>query len=251
MTRLIDGLRRDRRQHPHRGRSEYSERARQVAGAIADMIESGGAADAVPLARRAVERVTAAMPHMDDSSGIIGDDLRMLTALYARACRAAPPDPKQLAAWLVTPRLDGPGWPDIELAHFADALFVAVVEAHMLDGFGELGLSPAELRRSVTRIRRELGDEYALATRRVATDEVSLLIDMAESFESPSWERARDGQQVMRTTSGSPSRRKRPCYPCVGRLPDPDLCCLCVACPGHESAWQVGEVVIRPWLRRG
>ncbi|HUZ26044.1 MAG TPA: hypothetical protein VMV07_20000 [Streptosporangiaceae bacterium] len=64
------------------------------------MIESGGAPHAVPLARRAVERVTAAMLHMDDSSGIIGGDLRMLTALYARACRAAPPDPKQLAAGL-------------------------------------------------------------------------------------------------------------------------------------------------------
>ena len=86
---LIGGLRRDRRQHPYRGRGEYSERAREVAGAIADMIASGGAADAVPLARRAVERVTAAMLHMDDSSGIIGDDLRMLTTLYARACRAA------------------------------------------------------------------------------------------------------------------------------------------------------------------
>jgi len=122
VRRLIDGLRRDRRQHPYRGRGEYSDRAREVAGAIADMIESGGAADAVPLARRAVERVTAAMLHMDDSSGTIGDDLRMLTALYARACRTAPPDPKQLAAWLVRARLDGPGWPDIQLADFADAL---------------------------------------------------------------------------------------------------------------------------------
>jgi uncharacterized Zn finger protein len=86
------------------------------------MIESGGAADAVPLARRAVERVTAAMLQMDDSSGIIGGDLRVLTVLYARACRTAPPDQKQLAAWLVKVRLDGPGWPDIELADFADAL---------------------------------------------------------------------------------------------------------------------------------
>ena len=86
------------------------------------MIESDGAADAVPLARRAVERVTAAMLQMDDSSGIIGDDLRVLTVLYARACRATPPDQKQLAAWLVKARLDGPGWPDIELADFADAL---------------------------------------------------------------------------------------------------------------------------------
>jgi len=46
--RLTGGLRRDRRQHPHRGRGEYSGRAREAAGAIADMIESGGAADAVP-----------------------------------------------------------------------------------------------------------------------------------------------------------------------------------------------------------
>ena len=85
VRRLIDGLRRDRRQHPYRGRGEYSDRAREVAGAIADMIESDGAADAVPLARRAVERVTAAMLQMDDSSGIIGGDLRVLTVLYARA----------------------------------------------------------------------------------------------------------------------------------------------------------------------
>jgi uncharacterized Zn finger protein len=95
---------------------------REVTGAIADMIESGRAADAVPLARRAVERVTAAMLHMDDSSGIIGGDLQMLTALYARACRAAPPDAKKLTTWLVRARLDGPGWPDIELADFAEAL---------------------------------------------------------------------------------------------------------------------------------
>jgi hypothetical protein len=46
----------------------------------------------------------------------------VLTVLYARACRAAPPDQKQLAALLVKVRLDGPGWPDIELADFADAL---------------------------------------------------------------------------------------------------------------------------------
>src|SRR5450432_2267894 len=94
----------------------------RLRGRSRGMIESGGAADAVPLARRAVERVTAAMQYMDDSSGIIGDDLRMLTALYARACRAAPPDVRRLAAWLVRARIDGPGWPDIELSDFADAL---------------------------------------------------------------------------------------------------------------------------------
>jgi len=119
---LIDGLRWDRRRHPYRGRREYSQRARMVAAAIADMIEAGDAAGAGPLARRAVERVTAALMYMDDSAGIVGDDLRALMVLYARACREAPPDAKRLATWLVSRQLDGPGWPAIELKEFAEAL---------------------------------------------------------------------------------------------------------------------------------
>ena len=66
---LIDGLRRDRRRHPYSGRREYSQCAWAVAGALGDMIDAGDAASAVPLARRAVERVTAALMYMDDSSG--------------------------------------------------------------------------------------------------------------------------------------------------------------------------------------
>jgi hypothetical protein len=45
-----------------------------------------------------------------------------LMALYARACRTAPPDAVRLAAWLVSMQLDGPGWPAIELKEFAEAL---------------------------------------------------------------------------------------------------------------------------------
>ena len=59
------------------------QRAQAVAAAVADMIEAGDAASAGPLARRAVERVTAALMYMDDSAGIVGDDLRTLMALYA------------------------------------------------------------------------------------------------------------------------------------------------------------------------
>ena len=119
---LIDGLRWDRRRHPYRGRREYAQRAQAVAAAVADMIEAGDAASAGPLARRAVERVTAALMYMDDSAGIVGDDLRTLMALYARACCSAPPDAGRLATWLVSMQLDGPGWPAIELKEFAEAL---------------------------------------------------------------------------------------------------------------------------------
>ena len=76
--------------------------------AIEAMVATGRAGDAVPLARRAVDRVTAALLYMDDSSGIVGGDLRELMELCARACRAASPDPVRLAAWLVALHVDGP-----------------------------------------------------------------------------------------------------------------------------------------------
>jgi hypothetical protein len=57
------------------------------------MLEAGRARDVVPLARRAVERVTDGLLHIDDSSGIIGHALRELTAVYAKACAIAPHGP--------------------------------------------------------------------------------------------------------------------------------------------------------------
>jgi tetratricopeptide (TPR) repeat protein len=123
VRRLIDGLRRDRRTHPYHGRREYSELAREVAAACEALIESEPAS--VPaLAQRAVDLVTTALMYVDDSSGIVGDDLHALMAVHARACAATPPDPKRLAAWLEKLRLDGPGWPDFELRDYAAALGV-------------------------------------------------------------------------------------------------------------------------------
>jgi hypothetical protein len=74
--------------------------------------------------RRAVDRMTSALQYLDDSSGIVGDDLQGLMGLYARACTAAPPTPNSLAGWLVKLELefDGPGWPRILLRDFAGAL---------------------------------------------------------------------------------------------------------------------------------
>lgn len=64
----------------------------------------------------------------------------------------------------------------------------------MLRGFKELGLSSAELHTAVAHLRRYTGDEYALATRKVATDGVSLLVDMAAQGDEPQWARAVDRQ---------------------------------------------------------
>jgi uncharacterized Zn finger protein len=118
----VDLLRRDRRQHPHRGRREYSRAAREVADGCERLIGAGEAARAVPLLRKAADRMTRALMYMDDSSGIIGDDLRRIVSLYARACTVAPPKPAALAKWLVDLACDGPGWPRVLLPEFAGAL---------------------------------------------------------------------------------------------------------------------------------
>jgi hypothetical protein len=119
---LVDRLRRDRRRDPRAGRREYSQAARGLAGCCERLLASGRAGEAVPVLRKAVDRMTAALMYMDDSSGAVGADLRAMTALYARACAVAPPDPEALAGWLVKVAYDGPGWPEIRLGEFAPAL---------------------------------------------------------------------------------------------------------------------------------
>ncbi|MDP9797467.1 tetratricopeptide (TPR) repeat protein [Catenuloplanes nepalensis] len=118
----VDLLRRDRRQHPYCGRREYSQAAREVADGCERLLDAGEAARAVPLLRKAVDRMTRALMYLDDSSGIVGDDLRRIMTLYARACAAAPPKPASLAKWLVDLACDGPGWPRVLLSEFAGAL---------------------------------------------------------------------------------------------------------------------------------
>jgi hypothetical protein len=118
LTVLVDRLRRDRRRDPRARRREYSQAARELAVRCERLLATG----VVPVLRRAVDRITKALMYMDDSSGIVGDDLREMMALYAPACAVARPDAKSLARWLVTLAYDGPGWPEIRLREFASAL---------------------------------------------------------------------------------------------------------------------------------
>ena len=122
LAALVDGLRWDRRRDPYRGRREYSQAARHVAETCERLIGSGAEARVVPVLRKAVDRMTRALMYMDDSSGIVGDDLHEMMRLYAQACAESPPKPAGLARWLVELACDGPGWPRIVLRDFAPAL---------------------------------------------------------------------------------------------------------------------------------
>ncbi len=204
VRRLIDGLRRNPRTHPYHGRREYSDRAREVAVVLAAMIEAGRAADAVPLARRAVERVTSSLLHIDDSSGVIGADLRELTSLYARACAIVPPSAAKLAAWLVASRCDGPGWPDFTVADFAPALGAAGLTelARLVEGRRASGepdswsasWGVSSLRKELAAMSGDVDAHVAVLAQEARSDRdfgeiVSVLRDAGREQEAEQWAR--------------------------------------------------------------
>jgi uncharacterized protein (DUF433 family) len=132
----------------------------------------------------------------------VNHDVRLDVPLFTidEASRHLAIPPSTLRDW--TRRMAGPA----PLVHrvrpssprAASLPFVGMVEAHMLRGFRELGLNAIELRNAVAQLRADSGDEYALATRAVATDGVNLLVNMAQSLEEPpQWVRAEDRQGVI------------------------------------------------------
>jgi uncharacterized Zn finger protein len=120
LRRLVDTLRK-------RGFIEYASsfayagKAEDVLDVLATLVPAQAAA-AGPLYRRTVQHLTAALTVADDSSGAIGSALHRAVDGYAAACGVAPPDAIELAHWLVDFLVDGPGWPDIRIAQFAEPL---------------------------------------------------------------------------------------------------------------------------------
>jgi hypothetical protein len=121
LTAEVDRLRRDRRSHPNRGQREYAATARSVRESGEALIDAGQAGIAGPVLRKAGDRITRPLEYLDGSSGIIGDQLRATMRSYARACTVVSLAPKSLASWLVKLQCDGPGWPEVILADFAEA----------------------------------------------------------------------------------------------------------------------------------
>jgi uncharacterized Zn finger protein len=91
---------------PRRGYVEYAEAytyagdVHKAAAAIGDLIDAGGAEDAIGIAREAVDLLAEALQFVDDSSGEVGAAAFELLEVHLRACEAAPPDPESLANYL-------------------------------------------------------------------------------------------------------------------------------------------------------
>jgi uncharacterized Zn finger protein len=109
----------------HQATLDYAHRARDALTTVAELVDAGHAAEARPLARLAAEAISAAMSTVDDATGAVVAVCRRAFSLYAKACAAGRPNPVKLAGWIFRLKLDGPGWPTLELADFAGALGTA------------------------------------------------------------------------------------------------------------------------------
>ncbi|WP_026452994.1 hypothetical protein, partial [Saccharomonospora iraqiensis] len=97
----------------------HSIRVSSVLDTLERLLDAGTSADVGPLARRVVDTLLGAR----DADGPGVDDLLpRAVRLYARACAAHPPPAATLAGWFTTVAFDRPGWPDIDLAEFAEPL---------------------------------------------------------------------------------------------------------------------------------
>jgi len=102
--------------------------------------------------------------------------------------------PRTMYRWLAEKAADAPlvhsvppvkrGWPSMP--------FVAVVEAYVLRSLRDLKLSKEKIRDAAEEIRKIVGNPYALADRRIATDGVDVFVHYVDSDEL-----ARVGDQQM------------------------------------------------------
>lgn len=79
---------------------DYALDVGKAAAAIDSLIDGGGAAEAIGIAREAIDLLGVGYESVDDSSGSVGDSACELWAVHLRACQTAPPDPVSLADYL-------------------------------------------------------------------------------------------------------------------------------------------------------
>lgn len=78
----------------------YADDVRKAASGIGDLIDAGGAEDAIGITREAIDLLTEAFVYVDDSSGSVGAAAYELLDAHLRACEAAPTEPVSLGNYL-------------------------------------------------------------------------------------------------------------------------------------------------------
>ncbi|MFD2467355.1 hypothetical protein [Amycolatopsis silviterrae] len=126
---------------------EYTAKIGAVLDTVRRLLDSGSRADLAPLARRAVDDIVGMLEQHGDLDVELQERLDQAVALYARACAARPPDPEQLADWVLEAAFSGRA---VAVADFAAAL-------------GESGL--ARMKSIVDDLVRDDGPQREIAER--------------------------------------------------------------------------------------
>lgn len=79
----------------------YTRQAQEAVAALHTLTANGRPADAAALARETIEALCRTYEEIDDSDGAVAEVASRLTEAHLEACRAARPDPDDLAHWLV------------------------------------------------------------------------------------------------------------------------------------------------------
>ncbi|MEU7021607.1 DUF6880 family protein [Streptomyces sp. NPDC046203] len=101
----------------------YTGQARQAVAAIRSLTASHRAAEAMTLAREAIDLLAGVIERVDDSDGSLEQIGTDLAETHHEACRAARPDPEELAHWLAAHAVaDASDLTDLDPLDYTDLL---------------------------------------------------------------------------------------------------------------------------------
>lgn len=164
-------------------------------------------------------------------------DLRFDTPIFtvAETSRHLAIPPTTVARWMTTNVAGKPLVHRLATAstHAPSVPFVAVVEAFVLRLLRDEGMKLQDISTAVNKVRRVIGSEYALASKRITTDGVDVIMDVSRQSNVREWVRARDDQGTFREvieryllniewdTDGIAKRLKLPSYDGAHVIVDP------------------------------
>ena len=145
LRREVDRALRTRRFLDYWKSMEWAQAARPVVAELERAVRTAPSRELVELLQRAAGHVVKVLHHADDSSGLIGDVVRDILDLHARACDAGVADPVRLAGWMIRFRFGDQDYFDIDPVRYAAALGEAGMVAYrstleQIDDAGPYGL---------------------------------------------------------------------------------------------------------------
>jgi hypothetical protein len=145
LRREVDRALRTRRFLDYWQSMEWAQAARPVVAELERGVRIAPTRELVELLQRAAGHVVKVIDRADDSSGLIGEVVRDVLDLHARACDAGVADPVRLAAWMIRFRFGDQDYFEIDPVRYATALGEEGMAAYrsaleQIDDAGSFGL---------------------------------------------------------------------------------------------------------------